>query len=382
MSERHDVERARQQDAEEFLTFLLESMNRELSQVVKERSLRVRVAGDVNEFLACDKGGRGTSGEADADVDGQHSSGDGAAQDNVLNACSNNNANDDDDNDSGGEWAEVGKGNVRSVKRSLKSDTSPISTLFGGLLRSEIRAARTSSVMVEPFVTVPLDIVAEQVLSVEDALARLVESESIDGFACERSHMPVRATKTLSFERLPPVLVLHLKRFVYTDAYGSQKVTKRIRYAHRLETPLEWLSMPLRLLTVSTSNAHAASVSVDTKKKKTKKAETSRSGGACSTSTSSSGAGVGARTAPPLALQLPVPAAPSPVRSPRALNQYHLSSVVYHHGTRLAGGHYTCDVRYVTLFLSCISALCVSLCVTFFPLLVSPQSFRWLLALH
>lgn len=68
-----------------------------------------------------------------------------------------------------------------------------------------------------------------------DALGHLTTSEAVDGFTCAKTKQEVQAKKQYSIEALPPVLVLHLKRFVYDPKEGTVKLRKPISYAHTLE---------------------------------------------------------------------------------------------------------------------------------------------------
>lgn len=45
----------------------------------------------------------------------------------------------------------------------------------------------------------------------------------------------VEISRRLTLEKLPPVLVLHLKRFVYEKTGGCQKLIKNIEYTVDLE---------------------------------------------------------------------------------------------------------------------------------------------------
>lgn len=71
--------------------------------------------------------------------------------------------------------------------------------------------------------------------SVGDALQHLAVQESVDGFTCAKTKQEVQARKQHSLEALPPVLVLHLKRFVYHPAEGTVKLRKPIAYDLSLE---------------------------------------------------------------------------------------------------------------------------------------------------
>lgn len=55
--------------------------------------------------------------------------------------------------------------------------------------------------------------------------------------ACEPWHTvsQVEVSRRVTLEKLPPVLVLHLKRFVYEKTGGCQKLVKNIDYPVDLE---------------------------------------------------------------------------------------------------------------------------------------------------
>ena len=67
--------------------------------------------------------------------------------------------------------------------------------------------------------------------SVRDALDALVASETLEDYVCDKTKQPVSATRQMLFEDLPPILLLHMKRFVKDDITGGmQKCIKQIDY--------------------------------------------------------------------------------------------------------------------------------------------------------
>ena len=62
-----------------------------------------------------------------------------------------------------------------------------------------------------------------------------VSKESIDGYTCPQTKQELDAHRKLTFERLPPILILHLKCFVYDKHGGSQKVLHDINFSETLE---------------------------------------------------------------------------------------------------------------------------------------------------
>jgi ubiquitin carboxyl-terminal hydrolase 10 len=91
------------------------------------------------------------------------------------------------------------------------------------------------SATLEPFFTLPLDIQSEKVWNVKDALDGFVSRESLQGFTCSKTKVEVEATRRIMLEVLPPVLILHLKCFIYDKDGGIQKVIKKIDYNIDLE---------------------------------------------------------------------------------------------------------------------------------------------------
>ncbi len=178
-------------------------------------------------------------------------------------------------------WMEVGPKQKASVTRTegQQDAPSPVTKMFGGHLRSVLRVpGNKDSVVLEPYKPLPLDIGAPHVNNIVDALKGLTRTESLTGDFGGRA---AGAKKQVFIESLPPVLILHLKRFQYdNNLTGTQKIWKKVGYPLELEIPREVFS------------------------------PASRNG---------------------LAVKGGMP-------------RYRLTSVVYHHGKSAAGGHYTVDI--------------------------------------
>jgi ubiquitin carboxyl-terminal hydrolase 10 len=235
------MRRGHQQDAEEFLGFLLQGLDDECTHVVGT-SLT-----NVAEAAASEKG-----------------AGDGQV-------------------DPSGDWLEVGRKQKAAVTRSSGSNIStPITKIFGGLLRSEFRVpGLKDSITTERYQPLQLDIGSPDVRNVVDALRGLTRPERLQGDFNSPRGKDVVATKQVFIETLPPVLILHLKRFQFdAEGHGTIKIWKKVDYPLELEIPREALSRQKRQ-TISESS----------------------------------------------------------------MPRYKLISVVYHHGKNASGGHYTVDVR-------------------------------------
>jgi len=123
------------------------------------------------------------------------------------------------------EWLEVGKKNkAQTVSSTVQLNTSAISAVVGGTLRSVVkRSGRGESVSRQPFFCLPLDVAGSGVHSVEDALEGFVAKEALDQ----------DIAKSVTLENAPEVLILHMKRFVQKGS-TVEKVAKHVRFGAQL----------------------------------------------------------------------------------------------------------------------------------------------------
>ncbi|KAJ1942536.1 hypothetical protein FBU59_003168, partial [Linderina macrospora] len=207
--------RGQQEDAQEFMSFLVDGIHEEMASILEL-------------YQAKQHGAVATASGAGA---GAPTDGDG--------------------------WLEVGHQNRASVVRDGgASIKTPISQIFGGSLRSTLSIpgaalaginsgaiARTpQSSNREPFQWLALDISSDNVESVEDAFDEFVAPEVIEGYMPLPGGNAVDATKQVLLESLPPVLMLHLKRFVFCPNEGVQKVHKFIEYPATLTLSPKWFA--------------------------------------------------------------------------------------------------------------------------------------------
>jgi hypothetical protein len=66
-------------------------------------------------------------------------------------------------------------------------------------------------------------------------LACLVSKEPLTGYICPKTGQEVEASRQTTLEELPPILILHLKCFVYDKSGGCQKLMKRVDFSSDLE---------------------------------------------------------------------------------------------------------------------------------------------------
>ena len=67
--------------------------------------------------------------------------------------------------------------------------------------------------------------------------------ESIHGYQCPKTKQTIDASYQTFLDQLPPILILHLKLFIYDKDGGSKKLVKKIDYPIDLELPRECLHM-------------------------------------------------------------------------------------------------------------------------------------------
>jgi ubiquitin carboxyl-terminal hydrolase 10 len=150
-------------------------------------------------------------------------------------------------------WLEVGPKQKSAITRSSGNvSDSPVTKIFGGELRSELRVPGLKrSVTQEAFRPLQLDIGSPTVHNIVDALKGLTTSETLYGdFKSPRGS--AHAAKQVFIETLPPVLILHLKRFHYEDESGTQKIWKKVGYPLELTIPKELFAPHRRNAAVTT----------------------------------------------------------------------------------------------------------------------------------
>ncbi|KAF8471370.1 hypothetical protein DFH94DRAFT_637165 [Russula ochroleuca] len=136
------------------------------------------------------------------------------------------------------EEPEVSQSSLTDVrKRVFTSVESPLMCIFCGTFRSIVRAPnQPDTVTVEYWRSLQLDIQHGSVYAIEDALARISHLQPVQlgpsGFNVASQQVQIKA--------LPPVLALHLKRFLYDATTDSiVKISKPVKFAPELEIPPE-----------------------------------------------------------------------------------------------------------------------------------------------
>ncbi|TTR36198.1 Ubiquitin carboxyl-terminal hydrolase 10 [Bagarius yarrelli] len=157
---------------------------------------------------------------------------------------------DEDEEGSEDEWEQVGPRNKTSITRQADFIRTPITDIFGGHIRSVVyQQSSKESATLQPFFTLQLDIQSEKIRTVQEALESMVARESVQGYTT-KTKQEIEISRRVTLEELPPVLILHLKRFVFEKTGGCQKLVKNVDYPVDLEISKDLLSPGVRSKTL------------------------------------------------------------------------------------------------------------------------------------
>lgn len=280
------LEWGKQEDAEEFLGYLLDGLHEEF----------VGSIGNVSEEDAKELANELADDNSDASQRV-------LAAVKAIKTTGNNGDSREETGDDG--WNEVGASRRLATKRTFEFKPSPIAQLFGGQFRSILQTpGRKASITLDPFMHVQLDISDPQTVDLVSAFKKFSEVEEIN-------LGNQKAKKQNLIDRLPYILIIHLKRFsfVTVDDNESSNGDYEIVSSKRRRQHIQVEQAP---------QGDSRTKPVEGRIEKIHK-----------------------RIRYDHNLELP--------QSSIALGQkapdYRLIGVIYHHGRTAEGGHYTADVR-------------------------------------
>lgn len=215
--------RGAQEDAQEFLTYLMDELHEEF--LANRKGLSWQIRGSKDSFALSEVSQ--SESESTSSLTGIST---------------------------GGEWSEVGGRKVIALSRTMDHQESPISYLFYGKYKSILRkVGHKDSITLEPFHCISLPIQDDSVTDLNGAFEALVAPESIEG----------GMSKRILLEKMPPVLIIQLKRFVYDPREGVVKLNKFVSFPDHLQFPPSSFSAPTissyRLFSVCLHHGRTAS---------------------------------------------------------------------------------------------------------------------------
>jgi len=153
-----------------------------------------------------------------------------------------------------GEWKTTTKsGRVMKSSVTCSSEpfdqSSPISEGFRGLSHSSIKIQGNHSSpppTEQPFFTLQLDVASPLSRDIHDVIKNIPKEENLEDYKLKDGTV-IHANRKMSLARLPPILILHMKRFLYNATTNRvEKLDKHITIKERIEIPRECLSPGLR----------------------------------------------------------------------------------------------------------------------------------------
>ena len=157
-----------------------------------------------------------------------------------------------------GEVLGVGGGGVQDEalaalawQAHLRRNSSIIVDSFHGLLKSSLTCLRChhTSITFEPFLFLSVPIPSGRYSSLKDCLVEFTKEEKLGGserWTCPKCSVPMEALKKLDIWKVPPILIIHLKRF-YCQHESMGKLNKAITYPLTSLNMEEFVTRPGRL---------------------------------------------------------------------------------------------------------------------------------------
>ncbi|ODV91952.1 hypothetical protein CANCADRAFT_55713 [Tortispora caseinolytica NRRL Y-17796] len=136
-----------------------------------------------------------------------------------------------------GEWASVSSKKNKMEHQSVEMLKTPISSMFFGSFTFDISIKNRRIHSEEPFSDLPVDISDDSIETVEDAIRGLSKPEVVEMGSDT-------GKKVTLLSKLPLILVVQLKRFLFTVSHGAYqltKINKQVKFGAELTIPQEVL---------------------------------------------------------------------------------------------------------------------------------------------
>ncbi|KAG7697202.1 hypothetical protein KL951_002564 [Ogataea haglerorum] len=276
----------RQEDAEEFLGYLLDGLHEEFVDSIKRLG-----ESDIADLVASIKDPQTLKTLKSA-----------------LEMIKTGQVNGSTEKEDNG-WMEVGANQKMAVKRQVDVKPSPVVQMFGGHFRSVLQVPnnKKSSITLDPFMHVQLEISDKDINDLYTAFEKFATVEEI-------SYGDQTAKKQNLIDKLPTVLIIHLKRFSFVanddsnENFDDYEIVSSKQRRNKTSASHTLPPVPTHTKTPETGGRI---------EKLHKKIEY------------------------PHRLTLPASCiSPNVMEEPT----YRLTAVVYHHGRSTEEGHYTADV--------------------------------------
>lgn len=136
-------------------------------------------------------------------------------------------------------WENVPKSKKKHIIQSdMKISDSPINDIFGGRFKVEIRKkGEKNSIIFEPFLSISLPLQSSHshpFLNIQQAMTEFLSSQRLFG-VCNSMNKRISAHKAISIEYLGSVVILHLKRFTYWNTLS--KLDYFVEYTEQIVFP-------------------------------------------------------------------------------------------------------------------------------------------------
>ncbi|XP_022231612.2 ubiquitin carboxyl-terminal hydrolase 12A [Drosophila obscura] len=243
--EKEEFDNYMQQDAHEFLNFLINHIN--------EIILAERNAGPAHG----NGNGNGKSGGAGASSTSQMATSTASKSSSTSNSNSNSNStsnstttNGNSSNSTGSLNAAAATTSVLDASGGLTATTTPlvqtnganseptwVHEIFQGILTSETRCLNCETVSSKDENFFDLQVDVDQNTSITHCLRCFSNTETLcsdNKFKCDNCCSYQEAQKRMRVKKLPMILALHLKRFKYMEQFN-----RHIKVSHRVVFPLE-----------------------------------------------------------------------------------------------------------------------------------------------